>query len=48
MFEVQADQRRQFAQLADGHDLDATIIQQPHRVYGPAAGEGGHRHHHDA
>ena len=38
MFEVQAGQRRQFAQLADSHGLDTTVIQQPHRAYHPAAG----------
>ena len=43
MFEIQADRRRQFAQLADSHELDATIIQQPHRAYHPAAGQGGQR-----
>jgi hypothetical protein len=37
MFEVQADRRRQSDQLADSHDLDATVHQQPHRVYHPAA-----------
>ena len=39
MFEVQAGQRRQFAQLADSHGVDTTVIQQPHRAYHPAAGQ---------
>jgi hypothetical protein len=43
MFEIQADQQRQFAQLADSQRLDATIIQQPHRAYHLAAGQGGQR-----
>jgi hypothetical protein len=41
LFEVQASQRRQFAQLADSHNLDTTVIQQPHRAYHPAAGHAG-------
>lgn len=36
MFEVQASQRRQFAQLADSHGLDTTIIQPPHRALSPS------------
>jgi hypothetical protein len=43
MFEIQAGQQRQYAQLADNHELDATIIQQPHRAYHPAARQGSHR-----
>jgi len=38
MFEVQADQRRHFAQLADSHGLDATVIQHTHRAYRPPPG----------
>jgi hypothetical protein len=41
MFEVQADQRRQFAQLADSHSLDTTVIQRPHRAYHPATSPAG-------
>ncbi len=37
MFEVQAGQRRQFAQLGDSRGLDTTVIQQPDRAYHPAA-----------
>jgi hypothetical protein len=43
MFESQADQRRQFALLADRRELDTTIIQQPHRVYHRAAGQADQR-----
>jgi hypothetical protein len=41
MFEVQAGQRQQFAQLADSHGLDAAVIQWAHRAYRPADGQGG-------
>jgi hypothetical protein len=41
MFEVQAEQRRQFAKLADSHELEVTVLQAPHRAYHPAAGTGG-------
>lgn len=41
MFEVQAGQRQQFAQLAGSHGLDAAVIQWPHRAYRPADGQGG-------
>jgi hypothetical protein len=41
MFEAQADQRRQFAQLADSHGLDTTVIQRPHRAYHPATPQAG-------
>jgi hypothetical protein len=41
MFEVQAGQRRQFAQLAGGHGVDTTVIQRPHRAYHPAPSQAG-------
>jgi hypothetical protein len=41
MFEAQADQRWQFAQLADSRRQNVTLIQQPHRTYHPAAGPVG-------
>jgi hypothetical protein len=41
MFEAQADQRRQFAQLADSHRLDTTVIQQHYRAYHPGTSPPG-------
>jgi hypothetical protein len=44
MFEAQAGQRRQFAQLADSHGLDTTVIQRPHRAYHPATSQASQGH----
>jgi hypothetical protein len=41
MYEVQAEQRAQFAQLADGCGLDITIIQQRRRACPPSVGQPG-------
>ena len=42
LFELHADQRPQFAPLADSHQPGATdIIEQPRRAAHPAAGQGG-------
>jgi hypothetical protein len=41
MFEVQADQRQQFAELAASRGLDYTIIERPQRAYQPTDGQTG-------
>ena len=41
MYEVQAERCAQFAQLAYSRGLSITVIQQPRRVYHPAAGQPG-------
>src|SRR5580693_509683 len=37
MFEVQADERVEFAQASAAHGLDCSVVRQPQRAYQPAA-----------